>query len=112
MVLGSAGNAEHQTPPQYTHVVLEANVDDMTGEFAAHAIAQLLAAGALDAWASPITMKKDGIQTRNRKLAAKAKKRRMHDFFKPLDPRFGGLLEVIRLKASRFWGLRARSGRF
>ena len=34
-------------------------------------------------------MKKDGIQTRNRKLAAKAKKRRMHDFFKPLDPRFG-----------------------
>lgn len=34
-------------------------------------------------------MKKDGIQTRNRKLAAKAKKRRMHDFFKPLhDPRF------------------------
>ena len=38
----------------------------------------------------PITMKKDGIQTRNRKLAAKAKKRRMHDFFKPLDPRFGG----------------------
>ena len=36
----------------------------------------------------PITMKKDGIQTRNRKLAAKAKKKRMHDFFKPLDPRF------------------------
>ena len=33
-------------------------------------------------------MKKDGIQTRNRKLAAKAKKKRMHDFFKPLDPRF------------------------
>jgi len=58
VVLGSADNAEHQTPPQYTHVMLEANVDDMTGEFAAHAIAQLLAAGALDAWASPITMKK------------------------------------------------------
>ena len=35
-------------------------------------------------------MKKDGIQTRNRKLAAKVKKRRMHDFFKPpQDPRFG-----------------------
>lgn len=46
--------------------------------------------------ARPITLKKDGIQTRNRKLAAKAKRRRgfgmssaptnMHDFFKsPID---------------------------
>jgi hypothetical protein len=39
-------------------VQLEANVDDMTGELAAHAIAVLIEAGALDAWASPITMKK------------------------------------------------------
>jgi uncharacterized protein (DUF111 family) len=38
--------------------VLEANVDDMTGELAAHAIEVLLSAGALDAWAQPITMKK------------------------------------------------------
>ena len=38
--------------------VVEANVDDMTGELAAHAIEALLAAGALDAWATPITMKK------------------------------------------------------
>ncbi|MFP6684179.1 MAG: nickel pincer cofactor biosynthesis protein LarC [Polyangiaceae bacterium] len=41
-----------------THVVLEANVDDMSGELAAHAISALLAAGALDAWATPISMKK------------------------------------------------------
>jgi pyridinium-3,5-bisthiocarboxylic acid mononucleotide nickel chelatase len=41
-----------------THVVLEANVDDMTGELAAHALEALFAAGALDAWAQPITMKK------------------------------------------------------
>jgi hypothetical protein len=41
-----------------THVVIEANVDDMTGEMAAHAIEALLAAGALDAWGAPITMKK------------------------------------------------------
>jgi uncharacterized protein (TIGR00299 family) protein len=39
-------------------VVLEANVDDMTGELAAHAIQALIQAGALDAWAAPITMKK------------------------------------------------------
>ena len=41
-----------------THVVLEANVDDATGELAASWIEALLAAGAVDAWATPITMKK------------------------------------------------------
>jgi pyridinium-3,5-bisthiocarboxylic acid mononucleotide nickel chelatase len=41
-----------------THVLVEANVDDLTGELAGHAISQLLEAGALDAWASPVTMKK------------------------------------------------------
>ena len=38
--------------------MLEANVDDLTGELAGHAIQALLGAGALDAWAVPITMKK------------------------------------------------------
>jgi uncharacterized protein (TIGR00299 family) protein len=41
-----------------THTVLEANVDDATGELAASWIEALFAAGALDAWASPIVMKK------------------------------------------------------
>jgi hypothetical protein len=39
-------------------VVIETNVDDVTGEVLAHAIARLLAAGAQDAWATPIVMKK------------------------------------------------------
>ncbi len=38
--------------------VLEVNVDDVTGEVIAHTIAALLGAGALDAWATPIVMKK------------------------------------------------------
>ena len=38
--------------------VLEANVDDVTGEVLAHTIATLLAAGALDAWAVPAVGKK------------------------------------------------------
>lgn len=38
--------------------LLEANVDDVTGEIVAHTIGALLAAGAHDAWATPIVMKK------------------------------------------------------
>jgi uncharacterized protein (TIGR00299 family) protein len=41
-----------------THVVLEANVDDATGELLGSCIDELLSAGALDAWAVPLTMKK------------------------------------------------------
>ncbi len=41
-----------------TVVLLETNVDDVTGEVLAHAVAQLLAAGAHDAWLTPIMMKK------------------------------------------------------
>ena len=39
-------------------MVLETNVDDLSGEYLAHAIAKLLEAGALDAWATPIEMKR------------------------------------------------------
>src|SRR5690606_30712921 len=42
----------------HSHVVVEATVDDMTGELAGHALSELLSAGALDAWASPVLMKK------------------------------------------------------
>lgn len=38
--------------------LLEANVDDVTGEVIAHTIGALLEAGAHDAWATPIVMKK------------------------------------------------------
>jgi len=47
--------------------------------------------------ARPLTMKKDGIQTRNRKLSAKGKKKRgsMVDFFSPFDTKsfsaYGGM---------------------
>lgn len=39
-------------------VLLEANLDDATGEVLAHTVAELLAAGAHDAWITPIIMKK------------------------------------------------------
>jgi uncharacterized protein (DUF111 family) len=40
-----------------TYVVVETNVDDMTGELAAHTMTELLAAGARDAWTTAVTMK-------------------------------------------------------
>ncbi|WP_421118103.1 nickel pincer cofactor biosynthesis protein LarC [Aquihabitans daechungensis] len=39
-------------------VLLEANVDDVTGEVLGHAIGEVLTAGAHDAWVTPIVMKK------------------------------------------------------
>jgi hypothetical protein len=39
-------------------IVLQTNVDDVTPELSAHVIEQLLAAGAQDAWLTPIVMKK------------------------------------------------------
>ena len=57
-VLGATTAAGRGLEGAATHSVLEANVDDATGELAAAWIEALLAAGALDAWATPITMKK------------------------------------------------------
>jgi hypothetical protein len=58
VVLGTGASAASESSGGASHMVIEANVDDMTGEMAGHAIEALFAAGALDAWAAPITMKK------------------------------------------------------
>jgi hypothetical protein len=58
VVLGTRPAAADEAGAAASHVIVEANVDDLTGEVAAHAIEALFAAGALDAWATPITMKK------------------------------------------------------
>lgn len=41
-----------------SHVLVEATVDDMTGELMGHALPYLLEAGAVDAWVTSVTMKK------------------------------------------------------
>jgi len=57
VVVGAALPAERIGDGQPV-VVLEANVDDATGEQLAHAVTALLEAGALDAWVAPVMMKK------------------------------------------------------
>jgi uncharacterized protein (DUF111 family) len=54
LVLGETG--ADATPSDA--VLLETNLDDATGQEVGHAIDRALAAGALDAWAVPATMKK------------------------------------------------------
>ena len=56
VVIGGRSDIRHDdgTPV----ALLEANVDDVTGEVLAHTMSALLAAGAHDAWVTPITMKK------------------------------------------------------
>ncbi len=51
------GDVEHAASHDEA-VLLETNLDDVTGQVAAFALEQALAAGALDAWWTPVTMKK------------------------------------------------------
>ena len=46
------------TAPRSRVVLLETTVDDVTGETLAHTVSRVLAAGALDAWLTAVTMKK------------------------------------------------------
>ena len=58
---GSVGAPAASAPGQGAGqpvVLLEANVDDATGEVLAHVVSELMEAGALDAWITPILMKK------------------------------------------------------
>lgn len=58
VVLGEALPDDPLPRPGQPVVLLEANVDDATGEVLAHTVAILLEAGAHDAWLTPVVMKK------------------------------------------------------
>jgi uncharacterized protein (TIGR00299 family) protein len=59
VVVGTAAAAApHDGGTGQPVVLVEANVDDVTGEVLAHAVTALLDAGAHDAWVTPIVMKK------------------------------------------------------
>jgi uncharacterized protein (TIGR00299 family) protein len=52
------GEGEGSSSQREALVELRCNLDDATGEQVAYAVERLLAAGALDAWAAPLVMKK------------------------------------------------------
>jgi uncharacterized protein (TIGR00299 family) protein len=56
VVIGTSADVANR--PSQPVTLLEANVDDATGELLAHAVTALLEAGAHDAWVTPIVMKK------------------------------------------------------
>jgi pyridinium-3,5-bisthiocarboxylic acid mononucleotide nickel chelatase len=58
VVLGTPLSQAAGTSDGHPLVMLEANIDDATGETLAHAISTLMEAGANDAWLTPILMKK------------------------------------------------------
>jgi pyridinium-3,5-bisthiocarboxylic acid mononucleotide nickel chelatase len=58
VVIGELHDLPGISFPGQPVVLLEANVDDTTGEVLAHAVTALLAVGAHDAWVTPIVMKK------------------------------------------------------
>lgn len=57
-VLGTTDAQAGHGQASSTHVQLETNLDDATGELLASCVDALLTEGAVDAWAIPITMKK------------------------------------------------------
>jgi uncharacterized protein (TIGR00299 family) protein len=58
IVIGTALDTEGDDGGGQPVVVLETNVDDVTGEVIGHTIESVLAAGALDAWTTAVTGKK------------------------------------------------------
>ncbi|HEY7626448.1 MAG TPA: nickel pincer cofactor biosynthesis protein LarC [Ilumatobacteraceae bacterium] len=85
--------AELQLPdPGQPVQLIETNVDDATGEVIAHTIAVLMTAGAHDAWATPIVMKKG---------------RPAHTIHVLCDPSASALLGALLLRETGSLGLRS-----
>jgi pyridinium-3,5-bisthiocarboxylic acid mononucleotide nickel chelatase len=91
VVIGDAMSASALPEPGQNVQLLETNVDDATGEVIAHTIAALIAAGAHDAWASPIVMKKG---------------RPAHTVHVLCDPSASTLIGTILLRETGSLGLR------
>jgi len=91
VVIGEAESPSPVPEPGQRVQLLETNIDDATGEVIAHTIAALIEAGAHDAWASPIVMKKG---------------RPAHTVHVLCDPAVAPVLGAILLRETGSLGLR------
>ena len=91
VVIGDATAPSSLPEPGQPVQLLETNVDDATGEVIAHTIAALIAAGAHDAWATPIVMKKG---------------RPAHTVHALCDPSAAALIGAVLLRETGSLGLR------
>jgi uncharacterized protein (TIGR00299 family) protein len=92
VVVGDAAAASPVPEPGQPVQLLETNVDDATGEVIAHTVAALIAAGAHDAWATPIVMKKG---------------RPAHTVHALCDPSTSALIGALLLRETGSLGLRS-----
>src|SRR5262249_12369395 len=90
---------------QYSdEVVLAANIDDMTPEALAYALERLFAAGALDAWFTPITMKKSRPAVQVSVICRSEEQAALTETLLPETSTFGvRALPISRTKADRHW---------
>jgi hypothetical protein len=100
-------------------VILEANLDDATGEQIGHAFEALFRAGALDVYAAPITMKKNRPGVLLSVLAPPDKRRACEDVLFAETPTFGvrshvcsrrKLARSTEVVATRFGDIRVKTG--
>ncbi len=91
VVIGDATASSALPEPGQPVQLLETNVDDATGEVIAHTITALIAAGAHDAWATPIVMKKG---------------RPAHTVHALCDPAAAALIGAVLLRETGSLGLR------
>ena len=96
VVIGDAVSASVMPEPGQPVQLLETNVDDATGEVIAHTIASLIAAGAHDAWATPIVMKKG---------------RPAHTVHALCDPSASALIGALLLRETGSLGFRSTEAR-
>ncbi|MDQ6602606.1 MAG: nickel pincer cofactor biosynthesis protein LarC [Chloroflexota bacterium] len=85
-------------------ILLSANIDDMTPEALAYALERLFAAGALDAWFTPITMKKSRPAVQLSAICADADRLAVTTTLLRETTTFGvRATQIAREKANRRW---------
>jgi uncharacterized protein (TIGR00299 family) protein len=98
------GEAATGGPGAPTHIVVEANVDDMAPELIPHALEQLLTSGADDAWVTPIVMKKGRPAFTISALCSEANQDRVLDTLFRETTTFGARLQPVgKIALTREW---------